>query len=234
MAIAIGVSSKGRTGGATSIATTGVTTQASGSVIVGGMIFQGTFSSYVDNKSNTPYVQISVERTFDTTFSGKARMYYFANAAGGATHTTTAAITVANAITNLMAEITGADTASPLDTGATSAIDTASPYTASITPTVGNRLLVAFLAGDSGSNPATHAESSGFTILTSAEETNGATFWEGCLAYKIVAADGSTAYTVSFTDSGAAETGVFLAAFKEATAAGVLKRNNLMLMGMNR
>lgn len=217
MAIAIGVSSKGRTASAASQATTGVATQASGSVIVGGMIFQQTFSSLADNKSNSPYVQISVERVFDTTFSGKARMYYFANAAGGSGHTTTTTVNTSTAITNLMAEITGADTVSPLDTS-DSVIDTATPFTLSITPSAGNRLIVAFLAGDSGSNPATHAESNGFTILSSAEETDGTNFWEGCLAYKVVACDGSTPVSVSFTDSGAAETAVFLAAFKEAAA----------------
>lgn len=218
MAIAIGQSSKGRTGSASSQATTGVATSASGSVIVSGSIYQLAFTSVADNKSNTPYVQISVERAFDSTFNGKARMYYFANAAGGAGHTVTTTTTAGDAITALMAEITGADTSSPL-TASGSAIDVATPYTLSITPPAGNHCVVAFLAGDSGSNPATHAESNGFTILTSAEETNGASFWEGCLAYKIVACDGVTAVSVSFTDSGAAETAVFLAAFKEAAGA---------------
>lgn len=219
MAIAIGVSSKGRTGSAASVATTGVATQAAGSVIVAGMIFQNTFTSVTDNKSNSPYAQISVERVFNTAFSGKARIYYFPNAAGGAGHTVTGTVNPATAITMLMAEITGADTSSPLDTGATSVIDTSSPYTASITPTAGNRAVLAFFAGDSGSNPATHAESNGFTILSSAEETDGSSFWEGCLAYKLVTADGVTPVNVSFTSSGAVETAVFLAAFKEAAGA---------------
>lgn len=221
MAIAIGVSSKGRTGGATSIATTGVTTQASGSIIVGAMVFQGTFSSFTDNKSNSPYVQISSEQTVDTTNSAKLRAYHFPNASGGASHTVTGATTTSQPITVAMAEITGGETASVV-AASNGGTDTSSPYgnAVSITPAAGNYMLVAFFGGNSGSNPATHAESQGFTILSNTNETNGATFWTICIAHKSVTANGSTAYTAQFTETGASQGGIILAAIKELAAGG--------------
>jgi hypothetical protein len=232
MAIAIGVSSKGTTTGATSVATTSVTTQAAGSIIVGAMVFQGTFSSYTDNKSNTPYVQVSTEQTVDTTNAAKLRMYHFPNATGGATHTTTAATTTSQPITNLMAEITGGALSSVVGTS-NGGTDTSSPYgnAVSITPTAGNYLLLAAFGGNSGSNPATQAETQGFTILTSAQELNGATLWTACLAWKAVTADGSTAYTAQFTESGASQGGIIIAAFKEL-ASGAITVKQLSALGV--
>jgi hypothetical protein len=222
MPIAIGVSSKGTTTGATSVATTGVATQAAGSTIVGAMVFQGTFSNYTDNKTNSPYVQVGSEQVVDTTNAAKLRMYHFPNAVGGAGHTTTAAVTTSQPITNMMAEITGAALSSVVGTS-NGATDTTSPYgnLVSITPTPGNYLLLAAFGGNSGSNPATQAETQGFTVLTSAQELNGATLWTGCLAYKLVTADGVTAYTAQFTESGASQGGIILAAFKELASASI-------------
>lgn len=233
MAIAIGVSSKGRTASASSIATAGVATQATGSIIVGAMVFQGTFSAYTDNESNTPYVQVSTEQVVDTTNSAKLRMYHFPNAAGGASHTTTAATTTAQPITNMMAEITGGALSSVVATS-NGGTDTSSPYgnAVSITPAAGNYLLMAAFGGNSGSNPATQAETQGFTILTSAQELDGATFWSACLAYKLVTADGSTAYTAQFTETGASQGGIILAAFKELVASGSTQPKRLSLLGV--
>lgn len=219
MAIAIGQSSKGATGSATSQATTAVNTSASGSIIVAGGAFQGTFSSQTDNKSNSPYVQVDSERIIDTANSAKIRMYYFQNAAGGSSHTTTLATTTAQPITALMCEITGAATSGAL-VASNGGNDASSPYgnAVSVTPPAGNHILIAMFGGNSSSNPATQAETQGFTILSNAQETNGASFWTACLAYKIVTADGSTAYTAQFTESGATEGGVILAAFKELSS----------------
>ncbi len=223
MAVAAGQSSKGRTGGATSIATAGVATAAAGSVIVGGMVFQGTAAAtaYSDNKGNTPYTQISSEQTVDTTNAAKLRAYYFQNAAGGAGHTGTAATTTSQPITNALVEITGAETSSVL-AASNGGGDTSSPYgnAVSITPPAGTHLLLAIFGGNSGSNPATHAESQGFTILTNTNETDGGSFWTICMAYKVVTADGSTAYTAQFTESGASQGAVILAAFKELSGGG--------------
>lgn len=221
MAIAVGQSSKGGTAGATSIATAGVATTASGSIITGCMHFQGTFSNFVDNKSNTPYVQVGSEITVDTANASKLRAYHFPNAAGGAGHTVTASTTTSQPITVAMIEITGGATASVV-ASSNQAQDTASPYgnLVSITPAAGNYLLVAYFGGNSGSNPATHAESQGFTIVSNTNETNGATLWTLCIATKSVTADGVTAYTAQFTETGSSQGGVILAAFKELAGGG--------------
>ena len=221
MAIAVGQSQKGGTGGATSAATTAVNTAASGSIITGCMHFQGTFSNFVDNKSNTPYVQVGSEITVDTTNASKLRAYHFPNAAGGTGHTVTASTTTSQAITVAMIEITGGATSSVV-ASSNQAQDTASPYgnAVSITPAAGNYLLVAYFGGNSGSNPATHAESQGFSIVANTNETNGASLWTICIATKSVTADGVTAYTAQFTETGSSQGGVILAAFKELAGGG--------------
>lgn len=218
MSLAAGVASKGATAAATSQATGAVTTQATGSLIFAGELFQAssTFSTLVDSKSNT-FTQLGTEQTF-ATGNGKARLYYKENAAGGAGHTATFTNVGSAAITDFFGEFTGALTASALDGTVQQVNDSATPFTLSITPSTGNRLLVALFGGDSGSNPATNAESSGFTVITNANETNGASFWTGCLAFKIVVGDGVTAFTASFTETGGSSCAIILAAFKEAAS----------------
>lgn len=217
MALAIGVSSKGTTSSGTSQATGSVTTQASGSLLITGELFQSTaiFSTVADSKSNT-YTQLGSEQSFATA-TGKARLYYKENAVGGASHTATFTNTgAANPITDFFAEFTGALTVGALDGTVQQVNDSSSPFTLAITPSAGNRVLVALFGGDSASNPATNAESSGFTVIANANETNGASFWTGCLAYKIVVGDGSTAFTASFTETGGSSCAIILASFKEA------------------
>lgn len=225
MALGVGASQQGTTASSLSQATTAVTTAAAGSLIVAGEIYSrntSTFSTLADSKSNT-YALIGSQQNFETV-NGAARLHYKENAIGGASHTATFTQTgTAGPIAAFMAEFTGVATLGALDTNAQTN-DVASPFTASVTPSAGRRILVALFAGNSGSNPATHAESSGFTILTNCNSTNGATTWTGCIAYRIVTADGSAAFTASFTETGGTDTAVILAAFKEAaTAASIPK-----------
>jgi hypothetical protein len=132
-----------------------------------------------------------------------------------------------------MAEITGGALSSVVATS-NQAQDTSSPFgnAVSITPAAGSYLLVAFFGGNSGSNPATHAESQGFTILANTNETNGASLWTICIAHKSVTADGVTAYTAQFTESGASQGGIILAAFKELAAAGGATVKQLSALGV--
>lgn len=214
MAIAVGATSKGRTASAATIATAGVTTQVSGSTFVMGMVWStaATFSTLVDSKGNT-YTQVGTELT--SAAVPHARFYYCENGIGGASHTGTITISGAATIDIFFLEITGAAVAS-FDLGNRQS-DGASPYTSpGILTTQAAEMLVSFLAADSGSNPATHAESTGFIIQSGAEETNGASFWTGCLATRIVAATGT--YNSSFTESGATASAVYIAAFKEGAS----------------
>lgn len=214
MALAPGVATKGTSTGATSLVTGSVTTQVAGSLMITAELFQATstFSSVVDSKSNA-YTQLGTEQAF-AAGNGKARLYYKENAVGGASHTSTFTNVGSAAMTDFLAEFTGVLTSGSLDGAVQQVNDAATPFTLAITPSAGPRLLVALFGGDSGSNPATHAESSGFTIIANANETNGVSFWVGCLAYKIVTGDGATAFTASFTETGGTSCGIILAAFK--------------------
>lgn len=222
MVIAVGQTSKGRSGAAATVATAGVTTQATGSTFVLGVTWGAgaAFTSVVDSKGNT-YTQVGgLDLDPDGTGS-HTRFYYCQNGVGGASHTATLTIGAANNLEILFLEITGAAIAS-FDLGNGNA-DTASPYTTpSIATTQAAEMLVAFFAGNSGSNPATHAESTGFSVQTGAEETNGASFWTGCLATRIVAATGS--YNASFTETGSTRGTAFIASFKEAAAGAGAQR----------
>ena len=234
MAIGVGQSQKGGTSGATSASTTAVNTSAAGSIITGAFVFQGTAAAtaFDDNKSNS-YTQINSEQTVDTTNSAKIRAYYKENASGGSGHTTTSHTTTSQPQTIAMIEITGAATASALATS-NGGTDTSSPFgnAVSITPAAGNYLLVAYFGGNSGSNPATHAESQGFSIVANTNETNGASFWTICIATKSVTADGVTAYTAQFTETGGSQAGVILAAFKELAGGGGVTVKALAALGV--
>lgn len=237
MAIGIGVSSKGRNGSTSSLATTGVATQATGSIILACAIWNSTetFSSIADNKGNSAnYVQIGAELTLT---GAKARLYYCKNAAGGAGHTVTFTVSALSNILVLMTEITGADTAAPLDQS-NGRNDTSSPFTlaAGLTTTQANEALVSPLFGSSGSNPATHAETGlgSSTIQTGAEETNGASFWTGAIATALKSATGT--FNPSWTETGGSNSILWLATYKEAAAAGgtwgplLAQRNNRLVV----
>ena len=220
----IGATSKGRTSSATSVATTGVTTTTGSAFLaIVGMGGTQTFSSISDtingSASGNTWTQIGSEVTFPT---DRCRAYYVQNGNGGANHVVTVTVSGAVAITVLLVELTGVLTASVLD-GSSLVADAASPFTSgNVATTQADEILVAGIIGASGSNPATHAISSaspasGWTIQTSAEETNGASFFTGAIATQTVSATGT--YNGGFTESGASNAAVLLAAFKLAAAA---------------
>jgi hypothetical protein len=214
VAIAITSGTKGA-GATTPVTTSAVTTQASGSIFIIGSVFQDTFVSATDSKGNT-YTQIGTQVLVDTPNTGNGRVYYDENATGGASHTFSCAYSASGAHTVVAAEITGAALSGALDVSSGARV-TSSPFTAAVTPTAGNRLLVAVWFGASSSNPATHNWSAqGFTLLTGADETDGSTTGTASIAWKSVAADGVTSYTASLTETGnTTEGGLFLMAFKE-------------------
>jgi hypothetical protein len=192
----------------TSVTTSAVTT-TNGSTFVLGKVGEGGVVTFTDNKSNT-YTKVNGLLNLDF---GAAESGYDLVGSGGSSHTFTGTQSSNIDISIFFVELLGVQS---LDTSI-SQFDTTSPYTASITPTAGERFILAFFAGDSGSNPATHAESNGFTIIASTNKTDGsATSWPGCFAYKVVTADGSTAVSVSFTETGSTSAGIWLYAFVPA------------------
>lgn len=217
MAIAVGQTSKGRNASSATVATAAVAVSSGSTLVVGVVFTVGTFTSLADNAGNT-YTLTSVERDPTNGGSAHARMYRCENCIGNAALVTTLTVSGATAVEILLVELTGAQASSFDQTNSNS--DTASPYTSpSITTTsVANQMLVSLIFGDSGSNPATHAESTGFTVQSGAEETNGASFWTGCIATRRITAIAS--YNSSFTESGATAAAVFIASFKEAANIG--------------
>lgn len=214
MAIAVGQTSKGRTGSGTSQATTGVTTAASGSTFVVLAVWDTTsFTSLVDSKSNS-YTLMNTELAWGIG-NAKMRMYYCANGTGGASHTATLTISGTGAILVCFLEITGAATAS-FDTS-NRQTDAASPFDS---PALSNAqaasMYVSGLGDDSGSNPSTLACTS-FTVQSGASETNGASFYVGGIATQIVASIASR--TASWTSTGANNAGIWDSIFKEGSAA---------------
>lgn len=234
MAIAVGATSKGRSNSSSSQATTGVTTQATGSTFVVGAIWGAdvTFSSISDSKSNS-YTQIGSEVSNGTTSANfRCRLYYSQNGAGGASHTATVNLSSTEVITVVFLEITGGLTSGILDQS-NGVRDTSSPFSlaAGLTTTQAAELLLSLFGGVSGSNPATHAESGlgSSTVQSAAEETDGTQFWTAALATAIKSATGT--FNPSWTESGnTTDSAVFLATFKEAAAAGTTQQR-LMMMG---
>lgn len=216
MAIAVGVHASKATASGTTAVTTGVTTTSGSTIVLFAHWGSEVFSSIADSKGNT-WTIIGAELNAS---SHKSRAYYCANVTGGASHTFTLTLSTSGAPTIYMCEFTGAATTSPIDQSG-SGNDTSSPYTTTgLTTTQANEALITFAGGNSGSNPATHAESGLGSSTIQENITNGSSFWTGAIATKIVSATGT--YTPSWTESGASSMHVYLVTVKEAAAAGLI------------
>jgi len=213
MALAVGQVSKGGTPGGTTATTTAVNTATSGSTFEVAVIYDGTsFTSITDNKSNT-WTQVGTETTINGS-NAKCRRYKKEGGAGGTGHTVT--VTCASGIiVVLFMEITGSTVVS--DGTPSQAQDNASPFASpSITTTSATTLLTSVVWGDSGSNPATTAESTGFSVQVS--ELDGSSYWVAALATRAVTSTGT--YNSSFTQSGTTNSVVGILAWKETGSSG--------------
>lgn len=201
--------------------TPSVTTQVAGSTFVIGAIgnaANGSSVVYTPSDSNTnPYTAIDTTQLYGTASFAQMQWWYSQNGVGGAGHTFTVGASPSDGFLLFALEITAGLTSGILDTHNKNA-DAASPFTSpGITTTQNDCILLSMLGGDSGSNPATHAESTGFTVIANCNQTNGASFFTGCIAYRNVVSIGT--YNSSFTESGGSSCGVLIAAFKSLVAA---------------
>lgn len=211
--MAIGVGQKVKAVISGSSGTTAAITITAGSSIARGMEWDAgiNFTSITDSRTQT-HNQIDVERTVS---SIKARAYDIINAAAGSTTFSGAVSSSAN-ITLTVTEITGALTSGARDQAASNT-DSSTPFASpSITTTQAAELIWSFFAGNSGTTPATHAESTGFTIQN--DVTTGGPDWTACDATKIVSSTGT--YNSSFTENGGTAGCVFIASYKEAGGGG--------------
>src|SRR3990167_4125294 len=208
MALSLGVTAVASASSAATVTTPSrTTTWGSTIVLCGDWNAGGPFVSFTDSYGNT-WEPIETELGSSPT----TRMYYATNIKGGTGHTFTLAITSAGQPSIWMVEILSSRTMVVLDLGARQT-DAASPFDSpGILTTVADTFLVGFIGGNSVSNPATHTAGASFTLLD--QVTNGASFWPGATAYRIVTATGT--YNSSFTESGASSGRVWIAAFKEA------------------
>jgi hypothetical protein len=214
----VGQTSKGVTSGATSVATTGVNTTASGSAFL--VLVGFTADTINGSPSGNTWTQIGSETAIGS--SDKARAYYVENGAGGSNHVVTLTLDSSVGQTILLIELTGVETSGVLD-GSSLSADTSSPYVSGgVTTTVADTILVGGLIGNAGITPSAHAisgatPSSGWTIHTAAEETGGSSFWAGALASVTVAS--TSTYSSGFTEDNSTGAAVLLAAFKLAAGA---------------
>lgn len=211
MAITVGLTAKGSTAGATSVTTNSVTTAASGSTFYIALVYDGaSFTSVTDSKGNT-YTQMGTETGINAS-NAKCRTYRCENGVGGSGHTFTVT-TASGFITVVAIELLGSTVVSE---GTPALVqDNASPYASpSITTGVTNCMLVSTIFGDSGSNPATANESTGFSLA--AQEADGSQFWIAAVFTRSVASAGT--YNSSFTQTGTTNSVVSIAAFKETGA----------------
>lgn len=219
MTIGVANGDNGATLVAASIATAGKATAASGSGFLIGITWDNTrtFSTLVDNKGNNAlFAQIGSEIN-DATQALKSRLYYIPNGAGGAGHIFTFTPSAGCSISIASCELTTTNGSGVTLDQSNEINDTASPYTANITTLSAVEMLMSFIASGGG-NPATHAESSGFSLVSGAEVTDGSQFWPCDLASRSVSSIAS--YTPSWTVSGSSRANVHLASFIEAGGGG--------------
>jgi hypothetical protein len=240
MAIGLGVHASNAATSNTVLATPSRTSQVSGSSFWGAQFTSSADSSrsVADSKSNV-YTIIG-SAVAGNAGSTNLRHYYKENGVGGSGHTFTSTSNQAIGPSVFFCEITGGKLAGVLHTS-NQGQDSTSPYGDSLPVTLtANGLILAVLLGSSEST-ATHAEANGFTIIE--DVTDGASFWTGFLAYKIV---GPGTYTASMTESvSGASNGppfaVALAVFEELPVAFIdkqerrpfLVRQNLPLIARN-
>jgi len=188
------------------------TSAASGSTFVVFCQADATPNTPTDNKGNT-YTAVT---TAVTNSSIVSRMYYCQNGTGGSGHTWTFTTPFSADLSMYVLEILGGLTTGILD-AVNQVLDSSSPFTVtSAATTQAAELAVAAMSGNSGTNPATHAESTGYTIRS--EVTTGGPNWTGAIASKVLSATG--AQTPSFTENGGTTAGVHIATFKEASGGG--------------
>ncbi len=220
MSLAQGQSPSAHLGSANvTVTTTGVTTASSGSGFIVMAVGRGgapSAGAVTDSKSNT-YLQLG--STVNYNFTGSwVSFWQCYSGAGGASHTFTytqggfadAAIYVQEITTS------GAGLAADNIAVATTT-DGATPFTSNgLTTTAPATAIIAFLAGASGSNPATHTVSGGTLAITANQTDGSGGDCTGALAVAVVSST-QTSLVASFTETGnSPEAVVWIASFSEA------------------
>lgn len=196
--------------------TSGVTTTTGNLFVTASTLFDGTFTSVTDSKSNSYSV---VTSGFTTVNVADGRQDYKANGAGGASHTFT--LTTSGSFAAFAAtEISGAATTTPLDknTGAAD-IGTSHSSTSTSATSQANELLYGSGIVCENSTMVTDT-GAGWT-----ERINDGNSGGNCgvlIGTKAVSATGTYAYT--WTTSSSQDAISIISTWKEAAASGVRQR----------
>lgn len=218
MALATANGSTGNNTGGTATATTIArdTSANKGSGFVVGYIYDSArtlnASSLTDSAGNV-YTQIGTTIT-DATAALRTGFYRCLRGVGASSHSITGTLDANGFISVVWCEITATGGGGLILEGtASQANDTATPFTpGNISTAAGEALLISFLGGNSATTPATHAESTGFTIITNANFTSGGTCWPAVLGSRAVAPG---TYNPSWTEASGTRVGVYVAGFIE-------------------
>lgn len=215
MAIAPGAAAAAGYPDSTTTTTSGVTTQATGSLFLIGVAWEGnsTPPTISDSKGNL-YTLIGSVRQTDTAYGGYSGLWYCENGTGGSSHTATA--TKAGAYSSVFfAEVTGSLTTAALDQHNGAALDTANPITSgTITTTQADEILIGFVAGACSGTTA-YTPNNSFTSLLELTPNN---VWQGCLSYRVVSATLTTECSTDVTNL--ISMGAIVASFKAAGGGG--------------
>jgi hypothetical protein len=208
MAITLGVHTATGYTSPGSTTTTGITTQATGSLDIVGTVSESSSAAptITDTYSNTWTLVDSREVG---SWPAWIHLYTCENAVGGPGHTITAT-KAAGYTTVFFAEFIGVEIASALDQVTGAANDPNNPITSgSISTTTANQLLIGF-CGTVGTGVASFSFNNSFTLL---DEITSFSFWQGALGYRIVSATGT--YEASVDDSNFTTGAAIIASFKE-------------------
>jgi hypothetical protein len=183
-ALAIGASAQGQGSGTTAVATSSVTTQATGSTFAV-FVSSGAPSNYLaptDNKGNTYALSPILSVTFNSPFGGGA-VWVCQNCAGGAGHIFTANFTSSTSAVVIAVEVTSTGGAfGTLDQSASTSnlANVTTANSPSITPTQNNEVVLSFVAGSVGSNT-TITDATGYNNILQVN-ANGLTNGNGVAA----------------------------------------------------
>ena len=215
MALSVGVHTVVGSGAAvTTVTTSGIATQASGSGLVATMIWSvgGTFVSLTDNKGNAAPTQIGTEQVLS---ASRVRRYYFPTITGGAGHTFTLTVTAAVFASLWIVEVLTTNGQGILLDQSAVGTDAASPYVSPNITTIAEEILYGDVGETAGTSPFTHTAGAGFTLQDELTDFN--TNWTGASGTRIVSATGT--YATSWTITGTiTDTDDGIASFSEVGA----------------
>lgn len=218
MTITVQNGSKGVSGGAASAATAAKNTNATGSGFFLGAIWDRAQTlTITDNAgNNTALASSLVGAEIDDNSGGlKTRIMLLPNGLGRSGHIFTGTMSGAGVLSLFSGEFATTNGNGVTLDQSNQGNPVASPFgSGNIVTTIPIEVLLSLIGGNSGSNPATHAESTGFSLLTNAEELNGSANWTGCLASRVVSSTGT--YAASWTESGCSRSGVHIFSVSEA------------------